>query len=172
MSDISVNEALALMPLPLVIITTEGEGGRKAGMTAAWVTQVSWKPPYVAVAIYNKWTTLKIILERKEFAINYVSPSLAKVALEVFGSMSSIKVDKFKLANEKYNVRVSYGKSVRIPVLLDASVIIECRLLKYFEVGDHYLVICDPVSAYRGREEEPLSFYKGRLNILSEYKTE
>ena len=170
MSDLSVSEALALMPLPLVIITTESRDGKKAGMTAAWVTQVSWKPPYVAAAIYNKWTTLKLILDRKEFAINYVSPSLAKVALEVFGSLSSAKVDKFKIANEKHNVRVGYGRNVRVPVLLDAPVIIECKLLEYFEVGDHYLVVCDPISTYKGGDEESLSFYRGKLCTLREFK--
>lgn len=170
MVEIPVNEALNLMPLPLVIVTTESEDGKRAGMTAAWVTQASWKPPYVAIAIYNKWTTLKIILEKKEFAINYVSPSLARVALEVFGSLSSARVDKFEVASKKYNVRVGYGRSVRVPVLLDAPIIIECKLLKYFEVGDHYLVICDPVSAYRGGEEEPLSFYRGKLHTLNEYR--
>lgn len=170
MSELSINEALASMPLPLVIITTESSEGRKAGMTAAWVTQVSWKPPYVAAAIYNKWTTLKIILDRKEFTINYVSPSLAKVALEVFGSLSSARVDKFKIASEEYGVRVGYGKKVRVPVLLNAPVIIECKLLEYFEVGDHYLIVCDPVLAYRGSDEEPLSFYRGKLCILREFR--
>lgn len=164
-----INKALAMMPLPLVIVTTESEDGKRAGMTAAWVTQVSWRPPYVAVAIYNKWTTLKVILERREFAINYVSPSLARVALEVFGSLSSAKVDKFEVASKKYNVRVGYGKSTKIPVLLDAPIIIECKLLKYFEIGDHHLVVCDPILAYEGGKEEPLSFYKGKLHTLSEY---
>ncbi|MEM1604333.1 MAG: flavin reductase family protein [Zestosphaera sp.] len=171
MSNLSVNEALTLMPLPLVIVTTESRDGKKAGMTAAWVTQVSWKPPYVAVAIYNKWTTLKVILDRKEFAINYVSSSLAKVALEVFGSLSSAKVDKFEIATKKYNVPINYGKSVKVPVILNAPVIIECKLLEYFEIGDHYLVVCDPVLAYRGSDEEPLAFYKGKLHALTEHST-
>lgn len=170
MRDLSVNEALALMPLPLVIVTTESRDGKRAGMTAAWVTQVSWKPSYVAVAIYSKWTTLKVILESGEFAINYVSPSLAKAALEVFGSLSSARVDKFEIASKKYNIRIGYGRNVKVPVLLDAPIIIECRLLKYFEIGDHYLVVCDPVLAYRGGGEEPISFYRGKLHTLSEYR--
>jgi flavin reductase (DIM6/NTAB) family NADH-FMN oxidoreductase RutF len=171
MRDLSIEKALVLMPLPLVIVTTESRDGKKAGMTAAWVTQVSWKPPYVAVAIYNKWFTLKVILERGELALNYVSPSLASVALKVFGLLSSARVDKFEIAEKNYNTRIGYGKSVRVPVLLDAPVIIECKLFKYFEIGDHYLVICDPILAYKGSDEEPISFYKGKLHTLSEYRT-
>lgn len=166
MRELSINEALALLPLPLVIVTTEGIDGRRAGMTAAWVTQVSWQPPYIGVAIYNKWTTLKVLLERGEFAINYVSPTLARVALEVFGSLSSAKVDKFRIASEKYNVRVGYGRAAKVPVLLEAPVIIECRLHKHFEIGDHYLVVCDPIASYSGSDEEPLAYYRGELYVL------
>jgi len=166
MRELPTNEALASLPLPLVIVTTEGVDGRKAGMTAAWVTQVSWQPPYVGVAIYNKWTTLKVLLERGEFAINYVSPALVKAALEVFGSLSSAVVDKFKIASERYNVRVDYGRAVRVPVLLDAPVIVECKLHKYFEIGDHHLVICAPVISYSGSDEEPLVYYRGKPRTL------
>jgi flavin reductase (DIM6/NTAB) family NADH-FMN oxidoreductase RutF len=157
-----------MLPLPIVIITTEKDG-KKAGMTAAWVTQVSWQPPYIAVAIYNKWTTLKILLESKEFAINYVSSSLVKIALNVFGSLSSAKVDKFEIASSKYNVRIGYGKLIKVPIILDSPIVMECRLLNYYEIGDHYLIIGEPVLAYRGSNEEPLSFYKGYFYTLKRY---
>jgi len=166
LTEVSVEEALNNIPLPLVIISTETKGGRRAGMTAAWVTQVSWKPPLIGVAIYREWTTLKAILEKGEFAIHLVSPRLADAAVEVFGRMSSAKVDKFEVASHIYGLRVAKGKVVEVPVLVEAPYVIECKLVGYHEIGDHYLVICNPVAAYKGVEEMPVVFYRGKIRFV------
>jgi len=160
--QVSVEEALNNMPLPIVVISAESKSGKRVGMTAAWVTQVSWKPPLIGVAIYHKWTTLRAILERGEFAIHYVSPRLVNAAIEIFGGMSSAKVDKFEVASQKYGLRVERGKAIEAPVLVDAPYIVECKLAMYYEIGDHYLVVCNPVAAYKGCEETPLVFYRGK----------
>ena len=155
-------DALSEYPFPLAIVTA-GRGSERAGMVAAWLTQVSWKPPYVGVAIYREWTTLKIILKYSEFALNLISEKLVDVSLKVFGSMSSRQVDKFDIASRNYGVRVGEGRHVKAPVILDAPIVIECKFLKHVEVGDHYLVIGEPVAAYRNNEDKPVIYYKNKV---------
>ncbi|MCD6323821.1 MAG: flavin reductase family protein, partial [Desulfurococcales archaeon] len=121
-------QALIELPQPLIIVGV-GDGSERAGMTACWAAQVSWRPPYLGIAIYHRWTTLKLLLERKEFAVNLVSEKLTKAALEVFGKLSSKEVDKFRLAEERYGLKVVEGRSVKAPVLKDAPIVMECRLL-------------------------------------------
>lgn len=162
---LSAEEALNEFPFPMVIVTT-GRDGETAGMTATWATQVSWRPSYLGVAIYHKWRTLELILKYREFAVHLVSGRLLEAALKVFGGMSSRKVDKFSLVREKYGLRVARGSKVNVPVLLDAPIVFECLLREYHVIGDHYLVVCDPVSVYRNNEDEPIVFHRGKSRTL------
>jgi len=155
-------DALSEYPFPLAIVTA-GRGSERAGMVAAWLAQVSWKPPYVGVSIYREWTTLKLILKYGEFALNLISRKLVDVSLKVFGSMSSREVDKFAIASREYGIRVGDGRYVKAPIILDAPIVIECKLLKYVEVGDHYFIIGDPVVAYRNNEDEPVIYYRNKV---------
>jgi len=159
-SVISPSEALLDLSMPLVIITA-GIGKEKAGMTACWVTQVSWKPPYLGIAIYHKWRTLELIMKYKEFAVHLVSEDLVQPALKVFGALSSRKVDKFNVVKEKYGLEVTQAQKVKALILPSAPIIIECRLLTYHVIGDHYLVVCEPVIAYRNNNKKPVTCYKG-----------
>lgn len=162
---IPVQEALNRMPLPLVIVTV-GKNGKNAGMTACWITQVSWKPPLVGLAIYNKWTTLKRILEYKEFAIHIISDDLVEPALTLFGSKSSAKVNKIREAKEKFGLQIGNAQKINTLVILDAPIVIECRLKEYYEVGDHYLVICNPITAYKNNDKTPTTYYNNKIYHL------
>lgn len=143
-----VQKMLDSFPKPITIITT-GDKDRIAGMTAAWVTQVSWKPPIIGVAIYHSWYTLELIRRYGEFAIHLVSEDLVDVALEVFGSMSSRKVDKFEVAK----LKVSPSRVVKAPIIKEAPIVCECKVLKIFEVGDHFLVLGKPLSVYKNNNK-------------------
>ena len=157
-------DALDYMPHPLVIVTAgdPDKPGRRGGMTAAWVSRVSWDPPLVAVATAPKRFTLELVKERGEFVINVVGPSLKEAAFGVFGSVSGRQVDKF----ERSGVRMMKAKSVTAPALADAVIAIECKLEKMMEAGDHTIVIGRVVDAYKMREEEPLVFHLWKAREL------
>lgn len=151
-------EALDYLPQPLVIVTAgdPDKPGRRGGMTAAWVTRVSWDPPLLGVAMAPARYTLQLIRERGEFVVNIVGRSLEKEAYGVFGSVSGREVDKF----EKSGVKVLKGKCVTAPVLADATVALECKLEKLVEVGDHVLVVGRVVCARKLKDEKPLVFFQ------------
>jgi len=156
-SRVSPMEALDYVPHPLVIVTAgdPDKPGRRGGMTAAWVSRVSWDPPLVAVAVAPERFTLELIRERGEFVVNVVGPSLREAAFGVFGSVSGRQVDKF----ERSGVRMVKAKSVTAPALADSVVSIECKLEKVVEAGDHAIVVGRVVDAYKMRDEKPLVFH-------------
>lgn len=164
MSRVDPMHALDYMPHPLVIVTAgdPDASGRRGGMTAAWLSRVSWDPPLVAVAIVPERFTLELIREKGEFAINVVGPSLRDAAFGVFGSVSGRQVDKFEASGAK----MAKAKSVTAPVLADAVISIECKLEKVVEAGDHVIVIGRVVDAYRMKEEEPLVFHLWKAREL------
>jgi len=163
----SVQKFLDLFPAAIVIVTV-GDENERAGMTASWNTQVSWDPPRIGIAIYHEWKTLELILKYKEFAVHLVSEDLLRIALSVFGGMSSRKVDKFKVIEEKYNIKVSKAKRIKAPIISEAPVILECKLSEHYVIGDHYLVVGDPIEAYGSLEKMPVVYFKGRAYKIGE----
>jgi len=142
------------LPLPITVITV-GNKNKKAAMTASWVNQLSWSPPYIGVAIYHSWYTLKLIREYREFAVHLVSSDLVEAAVRIFGSMSSKKVDKFKIAR----ITVVPSKRVKAPIIIKAPIVYECKVIKILKIGDHYLVIGEPLVAYRNNDKLPVILY-------------
>ncbi|MCS7385755.1 MAG: flavin reductase family protein [archaeon GB-1867-005] len=158
--------ALNQIPHPVVIVTVGEYGvkGKYNGMTAAWVSRVSWDPPLVMVSISPKRFTWKLINEYKEFAVNIVPKSLIKQAVDVFGSMSGREVDKFEVSG----VKVEKGRKIKAPVILNASVVIECTVENIVEAGDHYIVIGRAVEAYKISDEKPTIWHMRKPYSLGE----
>ncbi|MEM4854193.1 MAG: flavin reductase, partial [Sulfolobales archaeon] len=75
MEELSPFEVLDLVPHPLVIVTAGDPDtpGKRGGMTAAWVTRVSWDPPLIAVAMTKGRHTYSLIKEFGAFAVHVVS---------------------------------------------------------------------------------------------------
>jgi flavin reductase (DIM6/NTAB) family NADH-FMN oxidoreductase RutF len=158
--ELDVLTALDLLPHPLAIVTAgdPDRPGRRGGMTAAWVSRVSWEPPLVAVAVAPSRYTYQLIREFRAFAVHAVSRSLERVAMEVFGSLSGRDVDKFEAAG----LRPERARSIVAPVIPSAPLVLECRLVAEYPVGDHVIVVGEVVRAYRGSGERPLAWYDSR----------
>src|SRR3989304_1940509 len=78
----------------LAVIVTAHAGERDNAMTAAWHTPVSKKPPLYAVAISPTRFTYELILESREFSINFLPASEAELVAAVGGSKGK-EIDKF-----------------------------------------------------------------------------
>lgn len=162
MKELDPFTALDLVPQPLAIITAgdPDKPGRRGGMTAAWVSRVSWDPPLIAVAIAPSRHTYELIREFKAFAVHIVSRRLEDIAIEIFGSLSGREVDKFA----KSGISPAKAKSITAPIITDAVVIMECRLVSEFKAGDHIVVVGEVVKAYRGIDEPPLVWVQSRCS--------
>ncbi len=147
-------EALSHIPHPLVVVTVGDPDNteKRNGMTAAWISRVSWDPPLVAVAIAPTRYTHELISTFREFALNIVSERLLDVALKVFGSVSGREQDKFKLAG----IEPGKAKKIRAPIIREAPIVIECKLVSAIRTGDHTVFIGKVVAAYRNNEDKPL----------------
>ncbi|MCS7099164.1 MAG: flavin reductase family protein [Sulfolobales archaeon] len=157
MRYLNPSDALELVPQPLAIVTA-GDPDRpweRGGMAAAWVSRVSWTPPLVAVAMARERYTYRLVRKYGGFVVHVVSRRFLKMALEVFGSLSGAAVDKFEVAG----VKPARAEAVTAPVIPGAPVVIECRFVGEYEVGDHVLVVGEAVRAYSQPGEEPVVWY-------------
>ncbi len=157
--SLSTFELLDDVPHPLAIIAAGkyDEVGKRGGMTAAWLSRVSFHPPLMAVAISPYRHTYKLIIEYRAFTINLVSKELENITMEVFGSLSGRDVDKFKACG----IEPLSARRVLAPVIPKSPLVIECRYAEDFKIGDHMVVIGEVVDAYRLSDEVPLIYLKG-----------
>ncbi|MEM0371151.1 MAG: flavin reductase family protein [Ignisphaera sp.] len=152
-------EALDLIPHPLTIVTAGDpeKPGKRGGMTAAWVSRVSWNPPLIAVSMTRSRYTYQLIKEYKAFVVHVVSKRFEKMALEIFGSLSGRDRDKFELAG----IQPIKAEKVVAPIIPGMPLSIECIFVAEHVAGDHVIVIGEVVKGHKGSEEPLLVWMNG-----------
>lgn len=123
------------------------------GMTAAWVSQVSFKPLLVMVSIAPPRYSHDLIKGSGIFAINVLASDQTDLGKR-FGYKSGRKVDKF--AGLDYITGVTGA-----PLLPQAYAYLELKLVDTFPAGDHDLFVGEVVAAkILHPEARPLIFTK------------
>ena len=158
-----------LKPESLVfVISFDSKNNRPSGMIAGWSMKCSSDPHMFAVAIWKQNYTYKLIENVKEFVIAVPNKKLQKY-IEIFGTKHGDKVDKFTLSK----ISTAKSKFVKIPLLRDATVNLECKLEKEIEVGDHSIFI-GKVLASHINENEGILLNMGKKNgrrVFQEFKS-
>ena len=128
----SLGARTLLYTAPVVVIGTYDRNGKANVMTAAWAGICCSSPPCVGVSLQKPRYTYGNIMERKAFTVNVPSEDHVTEA-DFFGMVSGKDTDKFA-ASRLTPVR---GTAVDAPYVEQFPVILECRLLRTFEIGLH-----------------------------------
>ncbi|PYO78352.1 MAG: flavin reductase family protein [Gemmatimonadetes bacterium] len=137
--DATTRAALRLFPYGLYAVTVRHEGEEHAS-TASWVTQASFHPPMVAVAIENTSKTIGMVRDAHHFAISILHEGQREIA-EKLGRPSSATSQKLK------GIKTKPAPASGVPVLADALGWVECRVVATLPGGDHTLVLGEVVEA-------------------------
>ncbi|MGA2933846.1 MAG: flavin reductase family protein [Methanomicrobiales archaeon] len=117
---------------PVVVIGTYDRDGKPNVMTAAWAGICCSSPPCVAVSLQKPRYTYGNIMEKKAFTVNIPSEDYVGEA-DYFGMVSGKDTDKFAASG----LTPVKGTFVNAPYVKQFPVVLECRLLKSFEIGVH-----------------------------------
>ena len=154
----------------VAVIVTASAGGKDNAMTVAWHSSISVKPPLYGVSLAPKRFTYSLILESKEFGINFIPWEEANIA-GLVGGTSGQEADKF----ERFNIEKEKPCKTNAPILKDAYAAYECRLVDNRLYGDHIWVVGEIVAVHLLKEafteKEVLDLNKVRplLYIGSEF---
>ena len=118
-------------PRVATIVTTHARG-RDNAMACAWHCSLSFTPPLYGVSIRQSRYTYELILEGKEFGVNFVPFELAELIASIGGSRGR-DMDKF----EHFGVAREKPSKTSVPILKDAYAAYECRLVDCRTYGDH-----------------------------------
>ena len=127
----------------IAVILTVGAGNKKNAMAVAWHSPVSFSPPLYGVSISPKRFSYQLILESKEFGINFVPFEASELVAAVGGSKGA-EVDKF----QKFGIVEEKSLKTSAPVLKDAYAAYECKLVRNETYGDHVWVVGEIVAVH------------------------
>jgi len=147
--DRTMHEALRQLPYGLYVIGVRGEdNGDMNVMAASWVTQCSFEPPLIMVAVRKPSRSYDLVKKGRVFSVNLLDKSEGRIirALERPSRSSGAKLNKVAHAEEEFGA----------PILQRAFAYVECKVREIYEPGDHALVVGEVVHAGLRGEGEPI----------------
>lgn len=127
----------------LATVVTVRAGGKRNGMAVAWSSPISFEPPIYGVSISSKRYTYGLILEAKEFVVNFL-PIGARRLIAAFGRTSGREFDKF----ERFGIETEEPLKLHSPILKEAYAAYECKLLDHRTYGDHDWFVGEVVAVH------------------------
>ena len=130
---------LRMIPYGIYVLTAEAADGRVAAATVNFVTQTSFAPPLVAVALKADSGAYALVKETRAFALNMLGKGQQGAAFAFF---KPAEKQGDKISGEPFR-----AGSTGSPLLTNAPAFVECRLVGTVEKGDHSVFVGEVVEA-------------------------
>lgn len=131
------------LSLPIFVSSFDRKNNRPSGMICGWNTPCSGEPFRLAIALWKKGYTHKIVIDSKEFVVSIPNESLRK-EMDFFCKTHGDKVSKF----ETTKIKTLKSKYIKTPLIADATANFECRVINQIDCGDHFLFIGEVLDSY------------------------
>jgi Conserved protein/domain typically associated with flavoprotein oxygenases, DIM6/NTAB family len=140
---------LRMLTYGLYVLTAADEGDVAAG-TATWLSQASFEPPLVMVAVRADSNLHRLIERGGQFAVNIVAEGQKELAAAFFRTS---EVTATTINGYPYE----RGPETGAPLLLDTPDWFEARVTDAVKRGDHTVFVAQVISAgVRDAEARPL----------------
>lgn len=133
--------ALRMIPYGVHIVTALTPDGGMAAATVHWVTQTSFNPPVVAVALPADGIAYAAIRTTNRFALHMLGRDDAAEA-HSFRNRPAVREGE-----TLSGWRFTRGKT-GLPLLDNAVAVLECELRAVLEFGDHHPLIAEVMEAH------------------------
>ena len=128
----SLGPQTLIFPTPVWCVGTYDQEGKPNVMTIAWGGICCSKPPCLTVSLRKATYSYGNILERKAYTVSIPHKKYAAEA-DYFGIASGRDVDKFQVTG----LTPERSELIDAPYVKEFPMILECKLLHYFEIGLH-----------------------------------
>ncbi len=145
--------AFGTMTYGIYILTTALER-RINGMIASWVSQVSYAPPLIAVAVHKNRLSHQLVKKSGFFALHVLGKSQRDLVPKFMGSDPELK---FSGTNWQPGL-------TGCPILPDCAACFECEIKTRIEPGNHTIFVGQVVNATTTSGADPLTTldYRGQ----------
>lgn len=135
-----IDRQVFVYPMPMVVVGAD-IGDRPNFMPVAWVTRVSAREPWIAVAMNKVHATNEGIREHGEFGLSV--PSCGMLAeVDHLGLVSGKREDK------SHAFTVTRGRLAHAPMAGECRLTMECRVVRTVDLETHELFVGEVAGAY------------------------
>jgi flavin reductase (DIM6/NTAB) family NADH-FMN oxidoreductase RutF len=145
----TIHEALRQIPYGLYVIGVRaGEDGEMNAMAASWLTQCSFDPPLIMVAIRKRSRSYDLVKNGGVFSVNVLDKKERRTVRTL--------ERPFRAVGDKLGKVGHVEEDTGAPILRRAFAYAECKVRKIYEPGDHALVVGEVVHAGLRGKGEPM----------------
>lgn len=164
-----------LYPVPVVMVTVQGNDNKPNIITLAWAGTINSDPPMISISVRKARHSYKLLMESMEFCVNLTTKELA-FATDLCGVKSGKDVDKWKLAG----LTPVPSTNIKAPGILESPVNIECKIVKWDDLGTHTCFFGEVVAVhvddkymdekgtFHFEEADPIAYSHGKYYTLGE----
>lgn len=143
-------QVLRKLPYGMYVMTAVGAGGTPAASTLTWISQCSFHPPLVMIAIQKESQMHEAVEASGGLAVNLLGEGQREIAKAFFRAPAA-EGDRFG------DYRFEPGPVTSAPLLTDLPAWLEARVTDRVKRGDHTVFVAEVVGAgVRDAAAEPL----------------
>ncbi len=144
------SEILKTIPYGFYVAGVVGDDGEANGFTANWVSQVSFEPPQVVVAVRKNQRTHSLIEASGVFSLNFLDTEQEDLARTF---TEPLEPGDGEVGGAAYKP----GQQTGAPLFEDAFAHLECRVVGKMEAGDHTVYLGEVVASELKRPADILT---------------
>jgi flavin reductase len=141
-----------------VSIITAAHGGRRYGMTATAVCSATTQPPTVLVCLNRGSATHGGVSKSRAFCVNVLRADDSDVS----NLFSGVPAGERRFQSREWS-KLATGS----PVLVDALVCFDCRVVKKLVHGSHTIFLGQVQQVLFGKKGRPLLYAEGQYSKLA-----
>lgn len=126
------DRALRMLTYGCYVLSAADAEDAPHASTVSWVSQASFKPPLIMVAVQSEGALADAIESSEQFAVNIVADTQVDLAEQFIRHATYVPSDP-----EDFEV----GKDIGVPVLKRAPSYVECQLVGKLTGGDHTIFV-------------------------------
>jgi flavin reductase len=157
LSKTDFRNAMARLGAAVNIVTTDGPGGR-AGFTASAVCSVTDEPPTLLVCLNRAASVYPTVQANGVLCVNALAAGHQDIS-NLFGGKTPM-AERFAAASWEHGVTGA-------PVLADAAVSFDCRVVSSTSVGTHDVLFCSVEAITLGEATHGLMYFGRRYHELA-----
>ena len=150
MEDQIRSEVLKTIPYGFYITGVLGADGEANGFTTCWVSQVSFEPQQIVVAVRKDQHTHDLLESGGVFSLNFLDTSQEDLARRF---TEPLKDEGGAVGGSPYTA----GEATGAPLFGEAFAHLECRVVGKMEAGDHTVYLGEVVGAALARPADVLT---------------
>ena len=144
------SEVLKTIPYGFYITGVIGAGGEANGFTTCWVSQVSFEPQQLILAVKKDQHTHDLIESGGVFSLNFLDTSQEDLARKFTQTLAP---EDGTVSGSRYTL----GEATGAPLFEEAFAHLECRVVGSMEAGDHTVYLGEVAAANLRRPADILT---------------